>query len=321
MAPAPAKILIVDDVPANLGVLFDALTGAGHEVLVAESGESALALLPNLVPDLILLDVWLPGMDGFAACAAWKRDPQWREIPVIFLTSLDTPAEKVRAFAAGAVDYVTKPIEPSEVVARVDAHLRLQRLQRELATKAEALAAEVAERRHAEERLRHSLDRAVVLAGPDGRIVFATTLAEHLLRKHFPDARAAAADLLPEPLRPLLAPDAPDALTLDGAGCTLTTRVLRAPAGTAPSGLLLEESRPRATPAALLPLGLTLREADVLYWVSEGKSNAEIGLLLGASRRTIEKHLENIFTKLGLENRASAMRTALAAFDAATPAT
>jgi len=303
----PATILVVDDVPANLSVLFDALTGAGHAVLVAESGESTMALLPRVVPDLVLLDVRLPGMDGFATCAALKRDERWRAIPVIFLTSLDTPAEKVRAFAAGAVDYVTKPIDPAEVVARVGAHLRLQDLQRELAAKNAALAAEVAERRDAEQRLRHSLDRAVLLVESGGRVVFATTLAEHLVRKYFAGAAA-----LPEALRPLLAPEAPARLAVTVDGRTLAARALRAPAGGPPFCLLLEESRPEATPAALLTLGLTLREAEVLYWVSEGKSNADIGLLLGASPRTIEKHLENIFAKLGLENRASAMRTALA---------
>src|SRR5688500_7678382 len=92
MALAAATILVVDDVPAILSVLFDALGGAGHRVLVAESGESALEILPNVAPDLVLLDVRLPGIDGFATCAKLKRDARWRELPIIFLTSLDEPA-------------------------------------------------------------------------------------------------------------------------------------------------------------------------------------------------------------------------------------
>jgi DNA-binding NarL/FixJ family response regulator len=304
----PANILVVDDVPANLSVLFDVLATAGHRVLVAESGESALALLPNIVPDLVLLDVRLPGIDGFATCERLKHDPRWRELPVIFLTSLDEPAEKVRAFAAGAVDYVTKPIEPAEVAARVAAHLRLRRLQAELAEKNAALAAEVAERREAEARLRHSLDRAVLVTDAGGRVTFATTLAEHLLRKYF---AATPVGALPEALRPLLAPGSTARLAIELGGRTLGAQVFMSPAGGPQCCLLLEESRPEPTPAALLALGLTLRESEVLYWVTEGKTSPEIGVLLGLSPRTVEKHLENIYPKLGVENRASAMRMAL----------
>lgn len=307
MTPA-ATLLVVDDVPANLGVLFDALSGAGHRVLVAESGESALALLSNVVPDLVLLDVRLPGLDGFSTCQRLKATPHGSELPVIFLTSLDEPAEKVRAFAAGAVDYVTKPIEPAEVVARVDAHLRLRRLQLELAAKNAALAAEVAERREAHERLRHSLDQAVLVADDAGRVKFATTLAEHLLRKYFPGAPGG---VLPEALRPLLGPRAPADVTIGAEGRLLVAQVFTSPGSDVSRCLLLKESRPEPTPAALLPLGLTLREAEVLYWVAEGKSSPEIGLLLALSPRTVEKHLENIYPKLGVENRASAIRTAL----------
>jgi DNA-binding response OmpR family regulator/DNA-binding CsgD family transcriptional regulator len=304
----PAKILVVDDVPANLSVLLDALAGAGHRVLVAESGESALQLLPNVVPNLVLLDVRLPGIDGFETCARLKRDERWRELPVIFLTSLDDAAEKVRAFAAGAVDYVTKPIEPAEVVARVGAHLRLRALQAELAEKNIALATEVAERRDAEERLRHSLDRAVIVADSSGRITFATKLAEHLLRKYFSDA---APGVLPDALKALLIPASPADVTVEIGARRLSAQLFTSPAGGPQRCLLLEEARPEPTPAALVTLGLTLREAEVLYWVTEGKSSPEIALLLSCSPRTVEKHLGNIYPKLGVENRASAMRTAL----------
>lgn len=310
---ASANILVIDDVPANLSVLLDALHGAGHRVLVAESGESALELLPNIVPDLVLLDVRLPGLDGFATCDRLKRDARWRDLPVIFLTSLDEPGEKVRAFSAGAVDYVTKPIEPSEVVARVDAHLRLRRLQTELAAKNEALAHEVAERREAEERLRHSLDRAVLVADAAGRVVFATTLAEHLVRKYFPDTPAAT---LPVALRPLLATANAGDLRFASGDHALVAQVFRSPTAGAQCCLLLEEARPAPTPATFLKLGLTLREAEVLYWVSEGKSSPEIALLLNLSSRTVEKHIGNIYAKLGVENRASAIRLALDAIGA-----
>lgn len=316
LTPA-ANILVVDDVPANLSVLLDALHGAGHRVLVAESGESALELLPNIVPDLVLLDVRLPGISGFLTCDRLKRDARWRDLPVIFLTSLDEPAEKIRAFSAGAVDYVTKPIEPSEVVARVGAHLRLRRLQAELAEKNEALATEVAERRDAEERLRHSLDRAVLVADAAGRVTFATTLAEHLLRKYFPDTPPA---VLPAGLRPLLATANPGDVRFESGGGSLVAQIFRSPTGGPQCCLLLAEAQPQPTPAALLKLGLTLREAEVLYWVSEGKSSPEIAVLLTLSSRTVEKHIGNIYAKLGVENRASAIRLALDA-SGAVPST
>lgn len=308
MSSSPT-ILVVDDVPANLSVLLDAMAGIGHRVLVAESGESALALLPNVVPDLVLLDIRLPGIDGFDTYARLKQDPRWRELPVIFLTSLDEPSEKIRAFAMGGVDYITKPIDPREVVARVGTHLRLRRLQTELAEKNVALETEVAERREAEERLRHSLDRAVIVTDASGRITFATKLAEHLLRKYFPDQPG---NLLPSPLQQLLAPTLSGGATVDRGERQLLAHVFTSPSGAAQRCLLLEESRPEPTPATLLKLGLTLREAEVLYWVTEGKSSPEIALLLALSPRTVEKHLANIYPKLGVENRASAMRTALA---------
>lgn len=311
-----ASILVVDDVPANLSVLLDSLHGAGHRVLVAESGESALALLPNIVPDLVLLDVRLPGIDGFATCDRLKRDPRWRDLPVIFLTSLSEPAEKVRAFAAGAVDYVTKPIEPAEVVARVGAHLRLRRLQTELAAKNEALSTEVAQRREAEERLSQSLDRAVLVADAAGRLVFATTLAEHLLRKYFPDTPGGG---LPEPLRPLLASANAGDVRFDAKGGTLVAQVFRSPTAGSQCCLILAEAQPQPTPATFLKLGLTLREAEVFYWLSEGKSSPEIALLLTLSARTVEKHVGNIYAKLGVENRASAIRLALDAIGQPPP--
>jgi DNA-binding response OmpR family regulator len=169
--PAPAKVLVVDDTPANVSLLLDALTEAGYELLVAESGRSALALLAFNLPDLVLLDVMMPGMDGFETCGALKANGEWRDIPVLFMTALQEPDEKVRAFAAGAVDYITKPAYPPEVLARVAAHLQIRQLQR-------SLADELALRIDAEEQLSHSLDRAIVLAEASGRIVFRTRLAE-----------------------------------------------------------------------------------------------------------------------------------------------
>jgi two-component system sensor histidine kinase/response regulator len=128
----PATILIVDDTPANLSVLVDTLSEAGYHLMVAEDGEDALAQTAHTQPDLILLDVMMPGLDGFETCRRLKAKPRTRDIPVLFMTALTDTTEKVRAFAAGAVDYITKPIQHEEALARISTHLTLRRLQQEL---------------------------------------------------------------------------------------------------------------------------------------------------------------------------------------------
>jgi signal transduction histidine kinase len=128
----PETILIVDDTPANLGVLVETLGAAGYQLMVAEDGEEALAQTAQTQPDLILLDVMMPGIDGFETCRRFKDRPGTRDIPVLFMTALSETADKVKAFAAGGVDYITKPIEHEEALARVRTHLTLRRLRREL---------------------------------------------------------------------------------------------------------------------------------------------------------------------------------------------
>ena len=139
--PASATVLVVDDLPENLALLFDVLSGAGFKVLVAASGDEALERLPELQPDLILLDVLMPGRDGFAVCRELKQDAAFAEVPVIFMTARSDTVDKVTGFRAGAVDYVGKPFEADEVLARVRAHLQLRRMRRELEQQNESLAA------------------------------------------------------------------------------------------------------------------------------------------------------------------------------------
>ncbi|MEO6002779.1 MAG: hybrid sensor histidine kinase/response regulator [Opitutus sp.] len=128
----PETILIVDDTPANLGVLVETLGVAGYRLMVAEDGEEALAQTLQIQPDLILLDVMMPGLDGFETCRRLKARPETRDIPVLFMTALNESADKVKAFSVGAVDYIAKPVEHEEALARVRTHLSMRRLQREL---------------------------------------------------------------------------------------------------------------------------------------------------------------------------------------------
>lgn len=123
---AQHTVLIVDDTPANLGVLVAYLTAAGYRTLIAEDGEDALEQVKHVTPDIILLDVMMPGLDGFETCQRLKAQEATRDIPVLFMTALSGTEDKVRGFSVGAVDYVTKPLQSEEVLARVQTHLTLR---------------------------------------------------------------------------------------------------------------------------------------------------------------------------------------------------
>lgn len=141
-----SNILIVDDTPANIAVLLEYLDRQGFTVLVSRDGEGALEQARFAQPDIILLDVLMPGLDGYETCRRLKADAETREIPVIFMTALSETIDKVRGFRAGAVDYITKPFQHEEVLARVTTHLTLRRLQQALVETNEQLEQRVAER-------------------------------------------------------------------------------------------------------------------------------------------------------------------------------
>nr|WP_314624244.1 response regulator [uncultured Noviherbaspirillum sp.] len=202
MAGGGHVVLIVDDVPENLAVLSDALDDAGHTVLVATDGASALERLGLIMPDLILLDAVMPGIDGFETCRRIKLMDSARDVPVVFMTGLTETEHVVRGFEVGGIDYVTKPIRPAEVLARIGTHVRNARMLSEA---------------------RLSRDAASTVVSAD-----------------------------------------------------------------------------------LSHYQLTPRELDVLAWIARGKTNRDIAEILGMSPRTVNKHLEHIFVKLGVETRAGA---------------
>jgi putative two-component system response regulator len=138
-------VLLVDDTPTNLDILVETL-GEDYDLAAATDGPSALELILSQPPDLILLDVMMPGMDGYEVCRRLKAEAETADIPVIFLTALAESADKARGFAAGAVDYVTKPFDPIEIKARVRTHLSLRLARQELARQNEMLEAKVRER-------------------------------------------------------------------------------------------------------------------------------------------------------------------------------
>ncbi|MDI3289436.1 response regulator [Polyangium sp. 15x6] len=213
-APAPGAregtILIVDDMPINLAVLVDHLESAGHQALVAQDAEDALKRASLMKPDLILLDVVMPGIDGFETCRRLKAAESTRDIPVIFMTCLGEAANKLVGFEAGGVDYITKPFEIDEVLARIKTHLSLREVQKELEAKnaqlqrahqdleqrvrertAElassnaALKAENAERRRAEDALRESRHLLQAIADNSTTVIYVKDLeGRYLMVNH-----------------------------------------------------------------------------------------------------------------------------------------
>ena len=169
--PEPEKILLVDDVPANLAVLTGALEPEGFEILAVANGPDALRVAARARPALIMLDVMLPRMDGFETCRRLKQMEATREIPVIFITARNETENMVAGFAAGGVDYVIKPFATAEVISRVNTHLRIGRLTRELReknrvleTRTAELTAEIDKRRQAESALQHADEKLAVLS-------------------------------------------------------------------------------------------------------------------------------------------------------------
>ncbi|MBD2163796.1 response regulator [Calothrix membranacea FACHB-236] len=143
-------ILIVDDTPTNLEVLSEALTDAGFDVAVATTGESAIRQIEYDPPELILLDVMMPGIDGFETCNRLKANPKTKNIPIIFMTALSDTVDKVKGLSLGAVDYITKPFQQAEALARIQVHLKLQNISAAMEKQNVRLKQEIAERANAE---------------------------------------------------------------------------------------------------------------------------------------------------------------------------
>ena len=280
--------LIVDDVPENLSLLSDALSEAGYTVLVATDGLSALDRLSRVVPDIILLDAVMPGIDGFETCRRIKQMESVRHVPVMFMTGLTENEHVLQGFDAGGMDYVTKPIEPSEVLARVATHIRNSKM--------------MAQARHAIDAVSH----AAISVTADGVPIWQTRQAAQWLKKYFvPDA--VSTGLLPTVVAEWLTSELtktsdPLPLQTKNAGFELYLTLAKRDRELL---ILLEEKAEQDT-ASLDHYQLTPRELDVLAWVAKGKTNRDIAEILGMSPRTVNKHLEHIYVKLGVETRSAA---------------
>ncbi|MDP9909483.1 DNA-binding NarL/FixJ family response regulator [Variovorax boronicumulans] len=275
-------VLVVDDAPSSLGMLCDTLEASGYTVLVAADGEAALQRLELVVPDAILLDGLMPGLSGFETCRRIKANAALAHIPVLFMTGLSETAHVVEGFECGGVDYVVKPIRAQEVLARLHTHTRNARI-----TRMARDAVDVA-------------GMGVVFVDTRGRIAWRSPQAAlwlHALEDPVAPGR------LPASVEPALAPGASIAIGT-ATGMRLSVRNL----GAAALGetMLLFALQREGPAARLADAALTPRETEVLSWLAKGKTNRDIGEILGTSPRTVNKHLEHIFEKLGVETRAAA---------------
>jgi DNA-binding response OmpR family regulator/DNA-binding CsgD family transcriptional regulator len=289
-------VLVVDDTPETLGFITDTLDHAGFTVLIATDGASALELVDQITPDLVLMDAVMPGINGFETCRRMKREKLLTHMPVIFMTGLSETENVVEGLAAGGVDYVTKPIVVDELLARIRVHLANARAAQSTSAALDATG------------------RFLLATDKQGRLLWCTPKANQLLTELFPaqnDANASLPSAVVEQLLQLRDPGQQTRCVMEISKRKLEISVL-SPIG--PDELLFRlnelssEGDEQLLQQALL---LTNREAEVLLWISRGKANREIGEILSISPRTVNKHLEQIFVKLGVENRASAAARAV----------
>jgi len=279
-----AIILVVDDVPRSVGALCIDLEAEGYTVLVASDGASALARLDFVTPDAILLDALMPGLDGFETCRRIKAHAEWSHIPVIFMTGLSETSHIVKGFEAGGVDYVVKPVRTPEVLARLATHVR------------NARAARMA---------RDAIDvggHGVLLVDAHQRMAWRSPRAQRWLAEFFAhepdDACIAWLDAGGN------ATDEVRTRTLDARA--LTARRLGSVGLGEVMWLLSIGAQDAQAPSRLATASLTPRETEVLSWIAKGKTNRDVAEILGMSPRTVNKHLEHVFEKLGVETRAAA---------------
>ncbi|WP_457330787.1 response regulator transcription factor [Rhizobacter sp. P5_C2] len=303
-------VLIVDDVPDNLSLLHDALDEAGYTVLVAVNGESALQRAIQADPDIVLLDAVMPGMDGFEVARRLKAQPGTSHIPIIFMTGLTETEHVVAAFQAGGIDYVTKPIRPQEVLARMVVHMQSARQARQARNALDAFG-HATMAIHVTERIENS------------RAVWQTALARELMQRYFeaPPAHVPAELAVWLQAQSQLAAEGrePTSLSVVRGERQLVFSLQQRTSDDDWLIVMREVSDAAAVDAVLQAFKLTLREAEVLYWVAKGKTNRDIGDILGSSPATVKKHLEHVFEKLGVETRNAAASLAIQKVRALAP--
>jgi DNA-binding NarL/FixJ family response regulator len=297
-------VLVVDDSPETLRLLTDALEDAGMTVLVAREGDHALSIVEKVIPDVILMDALMPGTDGFETCRRLKQNKALTHVPVLFMTGLSDTEHIIEGLEAGGVDYVTKPIVPGELLARIRVHIANARIAHSARTALDAFGRFLLATRHT------------------GSVLWCTPQAAKLLGDAFRDFDTedyvlphdaqvwlhqcvAAAAAQPASI--------PASIGLKTDKISVKLQLIYIAQIGADEYLLRLIEGEIGNDQTLLKrkLAVTEREAEVLLWIARGKSNRDIAEILDLSPRTVNKHLEQIYAKLGVENRASAAALAV----------
>jgi len=297
-------VLVVDDSPETLRLLTDALEDAGMTVLVAREGEHALSIVEKVLPDVILMDALMPGTNGFETCRRLKQNKALIHVPVLFMTGLSDTEHIIEGLEAGGVDYVTKPIVPGELLARIRVHLANARIAHSARTALDAFG------------------RFLLATSRTGSVLWCTPQAAKLLGDAFRDFDTedyvlphAAQVWLQQCVVAAAAQPAsiPSSIGLKTDKASVKLQLIYIAQIGADEYLLRLIEGEIGDDQTLLKrkLAVTEREAEVLLWIARGKSNRDIAEILDLSPRTVNKHLEQIYAKLGVENRASAAALAV----------
>ena len=275
--------LVVDDTPDTLGMVSAALEDSGMTVLVATDGKAAIELTRRVEPDVILMDAVMPGMDGFQTCRELKSGADPVTTPIIFMTGLTEKEHLLEGLASGGVDYITKPVVVEELIARLSTHIVNSRL---LQSARDAL---------------DSSGRTVLAGDLNGHVLWGSKKAIDFLKTTDATSRDISwnkwiAECANRPVSSVQ-PFETEELTFQYIGMTAAPEILIKPMRR------MSHSKENVLAEAF---DLTPREAEVLYWLTLGKTNCDISAILGLSARTVNKHLEQIFQKMGIDNRTSA---------------
>lgn len=285
-------ILIVDDSPDTLGMLNEALEKSNMTTLVALEGKQAISIAKKMLPDVILLDAIMPNMDGFETCTKIKSDPDLKNIPIIFMTGLSDTESIVKGFSVGGVDYLTKPINPQELIARINVHLLNARA---------TLSAQAA------------LDTAgqnIFAIDSNGKKLWSTPAVNKLLADIEDDGMSVDFE---QELSSWLSHTPAEGNKLHFSAKTKNYTAVYFGLSSNQEHLirLVDDAAADETTVLKNHFGLTTRESDVYLWLTKGKTNREIAQILDMSPRTVNKHLEPLFRKLGVDNRTSAATMAI----------
>jgi DNA-binding NarL/FixJ family response regulator len=294
-------ILLVDDSRDQISMLTSAFEQQDLMTIAANSGEAALSMLGEVMPQLIVMDAVMPGLDGFETCRQLKTEKRLAHVPVIFMTGLKETEHVLKGFEAGGVDYVTKPVRLEELMARIRIHIANARVAMGACTALDVTG------------------RYLIATDDYGDMRWCTPQASELLATTFPQLHGPQTNDVTLPreitmqLRRLIAANElkrSDRLS-QGEQAKLTATFLGESSTDEYLFSLTSESSGSEELTLMKVYGLTSREAEVLIWIARGKSNREISEILLISPRTVNKHLERVFAKLGVENRASAASVAL----------